>query len=248
MTISGGDSVDSSAAQPVDMTALFQAVTLAPSSTTHSDPPVSSLFPLGEIIEGGGGPSGSLLPGEEDNINLYTLLCIESSEDVSAICGGQIAGTESRFCTRAGFPSANSCTTIKHRSHKHSLQAGHFYILKPPTSAFTNPSCPMNKLSLEQIHMFKIERKTMSQWQDLFTIVSNNDLTENTNVKEETDRKVEVLAKKLPLQTPARVKLEAKFKTDDSSQYGEPEGDRYEIPGNADNEWTNLPSSFKVFF
>ena len=197
MTISGTESIDSGAGQPVDMTALFQAVTLAPSSTAHSDPPAASLFPLGELNEGGRVPSGSspLISGEEDNIDVYSLLCVESTSYVTAICAGQIAGTESRFCTRAGFPSANSCTTIKHRSHKHSLQPGHFYILKSPTSSFTTPSCPMNKLSLEQIHMFKSERKSMSQWQDLFTIVCNNELSANTNVKEETDRKVEVLSK-----------------------------------------------------
>ena len=110
MTISAQDSIDSGGAPPVDISSLLQAVTVS-QPTVQSDPPVAALFHSGELNEGGNVPTGSSLPLSDED-DLYSLLCLDTSEDVATVCAGQIAGNESRFCIRPCFPRHNCCTTI----------------------------------------------------------------------------------------------------------------------------------------
>ena len=114
MTISAQGSIDSGGAPPVDISSILQDVTVY-QPTVHSDPPVAALFQSGEINEGGNVPTGSSLPPRDEN-DLFSLLCLETSEDIATVCAGQIAGNESRFCIRPCFPRHNCYTTIKHRT------------------------------------------------------------------------------------------------------------------------------------
>lgn len=235
----------------LDLNDVFTAVS-APTDGP-SGPPPAVLFPEGKhdsFIGGGGEPSASSpYPNDGDEKDLFSLLCIEHPHDASAICGGKIAGSQFRFCTKPKFPNVNCCTTTKHRSQFHSLPHGRFYIVKNSTSAFVSPSVELSKMTIEQIHNFKQTRKPIDSWRKLFSLINNAPESSADSVLSETNRKLHVLASKLPLKTPLKIKSETKVTGQEDESFFEAEDEqKFSVPQDTGDEWDSLPESFRSFF
>lgn len=78
---------------------LFSAVAVsADAGSVVSAPAPQTLFPEGKVNEGGGGVAFAV--PSQDGDTLFSVLCIETSEEAQSFCGGFIGGDTSRFCTK----------------------------------------------------------------------------------------------------------------------------------------------------
>ena len=249
MTQSGSDSIASGPDNEIDLNDLFQAVTLQPQSAPNSsDPRAAALFPG----ENGGGMDDTIStnPNNEDTSNLCSLLCLETSADIDAVCGGLTGTGNTRFCTKPRHPRPNCCTTTKHQSLKADLKPNSFYIVKNSTSAFVSPTGNMLIMSPSQIKEFRLAQKPLSDWQKIFAVLNNHHPATSTEfVQEETDRKLQLLSTGLPLKTPMRTRSQIKFEDDATAEYHDTVSeDKFDLPDDSESAWCALPKSFKEFF
>ena len=229
------DASISSTLDEVDFNNLLEAVSVTDASA-QAPPPGTVLFP----------PGSSSPNDDEDNKNLYGLICIEHKHYALAVCGGKIGGSQFRFCTRPKPPNLNSCTTNKHRSQFHSLQHGRFYIIKNNTSAFMSPYGDISKMTIEQVHNFRTARKTIGEWRNIFTLINSDHSESAATILSETNRKLYVLSQKLPLKSPRKIKSESKLdQGEDDSFFEADDGQKFEIPDSSNDEWSSLPDLFR---
>lgn len=232
------------------LTDLFSAVavsTAAASPTSASAP--QALFSEGKLNEGGVGVA--FAAPAHDGDTLYSILCVETSDDAQVMCGGFIGGDTSRFCTKPSHSSGykNCCSTLKHKSDKFAIQPQRCYLIKNGVSAFTSPEGDIPLLTSEQVTALRAEHRPMVQWLQMFTIQTNARVKSELKDDLETTRKMKLLDKAKILQTPAKRKISQQLKQESDEEETFFDTDtvvKFEIP--EDQSWNALPTSFQTFF
>lgn len=89
----------------------------------------------------------------------------------------------------------------------------------------------------------------MAEWQHLFTLQGNAKVKSGS--KGEEDRKLKLLDKRVVLQTPAKMRINAKIKreTDEDDTFFDTETvTRFDIPDDVKSAWSSLQGLFQSFF
>ena len=245
-----GDTVDTPLDEAV-LTDSFSAVAVSTDAASAPNAPApQDLFAEGKLNEGGNGVAFAL-PSQDGETTLFSILCVDTSEDVQSLCGGFIGGDTSRFCIKPSSASGhkNCCTTLKHRSDKFTIKPQCCYIVKNSFSAFTSPEGDISMLNPKQVSTLREERRPMLQWHQIFTIQSNARVKSELKNDEETSRKMKLLDKTKALQTPVKRKISQQLKQESDEEETFFDTDtvvKFDIPD--DQTWSSLPNSFQTFF